>query len=281
MPVKHAARSAALLAATGLTLAVGGCGGASSDEQQVRETVTELGRALDRKDSKRACKLLTPRAEAQYTTLLGLFSGPSTCEDVLKDIERDDDEQWSDREIDDATVTVRGSLATMKGGRGAEPVGLREVDGGWRVDNILNPSLREQERGDPRLARGTDRQQIRATMRAANDAIAHGDHERTCSLMSYGAEAQIFVAAAFASLSESDGEGASDLTCAKALGMIDARARKDVAGGLATELPSGREIAAARIVIGGPRASVRLPGRPADRMIRIDGRWLIDADISE
>src|SRR5688572_19359395 len=115
----------ALLSACLLALVAGGCG--ASDEEQVRERVGELSQALDDKDGKRACELLSPYAEAQYIAILGLFGGESRCEKLLADLDRDEEERASAKEIERAKVRIRGDVALVAG-KGMESIGLRKID---------------------------------------------------------------------------------------------------------------------------------------------------------
>ena len=264
----------ALLSACLLALVAGGCG--ASDEERVRESVGDLNRALDEKDGERACGLLSPYAEAQYTAILGLFGGERRCAKLVADLERDADDRVSKGELERAKVRIRGDLALVSG-KGMDAIGLRRIDGEWQVDNILNPSLRARTHGDPRLSRGTDVQQIRATVRTVSRAFAEEDYGRVCGLLSPGAEAQMLMAAAFASLGQATAETAP--SCAQAWRAVSAAS--DEAGVLGSRVPSDDEIAAAPITIRGNRATVKPAGTPPQELVRFDGRWLIGASADE
>ena len=251
-------RGVALVAVCLLALGAGGCG--ASDEEQIRDAVADLSRAVDKKDAGRACEVLSFRAEAQFAGFASVFSGATTCEEVMKAGEPDDEQRLTPKAIEQAKVTIRDDLALLRARKDEGAVGLRNIDGEWRVDNILNPSLREEVRGDPRLARGTHEQQIRATMLATADAFAREDHARACRLMSYTVEAQLYIAAAFASLAVADSD-ASTFSCPQALRRLTSLADRDKrAGSLAADLPSRAQLLRARISIRGTRATVRAAG---------------------
>ena len=260
--------------------AISGCG--SSDEQQIRDTVSALERSLDKQDAGRACELLTARAEAQYATIAGLFVPRDGCADAVRNVERSDDQKLSQRSIDTAKVSIRDDLAILGVGRKDRRVGLRRVDGDWQVDNVLNPNLRDEQRGEASLARGSDEQQIRATMLAASMAVVQRQYARVCNLMSYGAEAQVFIGAAFASVADpAAAKDGSQFSCADALRVLRTLADDALPAGLATARLSREDVDAASVSIHGPRATVRIPGGSAGAMVRIDGRWLVDSDAAK
>lgn len=267
-----------LVAATGL----GACG--TSDEDQVREAVSDFTRALEDKETERACELTTARAEAQLTSFLRAFGATGDCAQILKRLDEDGDGRLSQRAIDAARVAIRDDLATLTPRRADEAVGLRDVDDEWRIDNVFNPSLREQpRRGDPRLARGSDEQQIRATLDAFGAAIGRKDYERLCLLVSEAAEAQIFMASAFASLVDEKSGGARskkvDYSCTTAMRTIDALVDDEDA--FLEDVPTRAQLRSAQVSVRDSRATVEIADGEPTAMIRVDGRWLIDADYDE
>jgi hypothetical protein len=269
------------IAAVGLTA----CG--SSDAEQIRATVNNWNAALEKKDAAHVCDLLGPRAEAQFTTLMSAFGGPHACVDLVKRLDPSDDEDRLTRgEVTSATVAVRGDLATLTPKGADQRIGLRRIDDDWRIDDLLHPSLRERSRGDTQLARGSDQQQIRATATAVSQALADEDFKRACQLMSYGAEAQIILAGSFASMFGTDGgggaNGQSPPSCAGAMHTIVALAEdSDDGGTFLADLPTRAQVKAATIVVRGSHATIAVPGQPPNPMVRIDGRWLVDAEVTE
>ena len=192
---------AVVAAALALTTPVlSACG--ASDEEQIRETVSEFMRSLgDKKQSERTCELMTARAEAQVTTFLRGLAGATSCESVLARTEEDDDsraERLTQRAIDGAKVRINDDLAILSPRRD-EPVGLQRIDGDWRIDNIFNPRLQRAERGDSKLAVGSDERQIRAALAAIDAAVARRNYARACRFLSDAAEAQLLLGAAFVS----------------------------------------------------------------------------------
>lgn len=262
-------------------LALGGCG--KSDEEQIRSAVRDLGRALEKKDGERACELLGPNAQAQYIAILSGFSRARGCAELVRRSEPDEENVASARrQVTNAKVTVRGDHAMLAGSRDEGPIGLRKIDGDGRIEDLLTPSLDEAPRGEKALTRSSDEQQIRATAMAATDALGRKDFERLCRLMSPGAEAQIIVGGAFASMfSGSDDEGPSALSCSRMLRDLTKLAGNDSDRGLLDLLPSRDEVGQARIVIRDAKATIDGPGKPSMAMIRLDGRWLLDADIEK
>ena len=58
-----------------------------------------------------------------------------------------DDEQPKPREIDKAALKIRDDRAVLT--LDEQPMGLRKVDGTWRIDNIFNGTLDEKPRQLP------------------------------------------------------------------------------------------------------------------------------------
>ena len=271
----------AFLALAVVTVALAGCG--KSDEEQIRSVVTDLGRSFEKKDGRRACQLLGPNAEAQYVAMLSGFSRARGCADLVRRSDPEDEAVTSARrQVNNAKITVRGDLAMLAGGADAGPVGLRKIDGDWRVDDLLTPSLDEPPRGEKALTRGSDEQQIRATARAGAEALGRKDFDRLCRLMSPGAEAQIIMGGAFASMFSGSGDEApSTLSCSRMLRDVTKLAGDDGDRGFLDLLPSRGEVGRARIVIRDSNATIDVPGTPPTAMIRLDGRWLFDAEIEK
>ena len=253
----------------GATLAIAGCG--TSDEEEIRGVVTEFMR-LGPKDAARECELLTPRAVAQLTA----FVGGEDCEKALRKVEQSD-ERPTPAEVDKATLKIRADRAVLS--LDGMPMGLRKVDGDWRVDNMFNGTLDEEPRQFPAaLSRGSDEQQVRATVKALGAAYRKRDFQRACDLFSYGAEAQLFIGLAFASFAdtEANDKPPADPSCE----WVHRKLERLVGdkGAFADELPSAARIDAARVSIRGDRATLHLPGDDAAALIRQDGHWLVGAD---
>jgi hypothetical protein len=211
------------------------------------------------------------------------FTRARGCVAIVKQTDPDDEgTSLTGLEMKQAKVKVRGDLALLVGRGDDGNIGLRKIDGDWRVDDMLTPSLDQQRRGETRLTRGSDEQQIRATAAAANDALSQKDYKRFCNLMSPGAEAQVMLGGAFAAMFSSAKEP-SEISCATLMRTVARLADddRDVDGGLAGDLPSRAEMRLARITIRGSHATIDVPGDSPAPMIRVDGRWLVDAEIDE
>lgn len=260
--------SAATLLA-GAALSVGGCG--ASDEEEIRAVTKEFMR-LGAKDADRACELITARAQAQLT----VFVGNGECEEVLKEVEQSD-EQAKPSEVDKAALKIRDDRAVLRIDK--QSLGLRKVDGKWRVDNLFNGKLVEEPRHFPAaLSRGPDEQQVRASMKALGAAYRKRDYERACDLLSYGAEAQLFVGLAFASFADTDAgdEPPADISCEWVHRKLERILGEKAAFG--DEAPSAAQIDAAKVSVRDDHATVRLAADDSRRMIRQDGHWLVDAE---
>jgi ketosteroid isomerase-like protein len=124
---------AALLSATVLA----GCGGGPSDDQQVRQTLTDFVQATAHKDFKRMCdQLLAPRLVAQLQQI-GL-----PCEQALQKGLGD----VRDPHLTIGRVTVNGDSATAQirtSAAGQAPsqdtIDLTKVDGRWRILSLGRP----------------------------------------------------------------------------------------------------------------------------------------------
>lgn len=260
-----------------LALGAGACGG--SDEQDIRAAARGWV-TLGNKDAKRQCEQMTPRAQAQITGLMGSFSGGGSCVEVLSKTESGDDRPTA-KDVDKAKLAIRGEFAVLSlPGEGDQNMGLRKVDGEWKIDNMINPSLTERPRRvDPQLSKGSDEQQLRATYQAVSTALAAGDYERGCALFSYGAEAQLLVGRLFASFGDTEQQHAPDLTCAASF-----RAIAKLADGQDDDLafpdspPSAAKLAAAEVTVHGSRATVRVQGKDPEDFVREEGHWRVAPD---
>ena len=269
-------------AAVGLILALSGCG--RSDEEQIRTVLSDVSAAFDKRDPK-ACGLLTPRATAQFVGFVGAFAKTDDCERLVAKLEPDTDVDVLEN-IRAGKITIRGNVAILtskpKKGEADPGIGLRKIDGDWKIDNMLNPSFAERPRGLAQLTKGSDEQQIRATIAAANTALTNRDYKRMCNLLSYGAEAQVLIGAALASIAEPDVEEPdAAMTCASAWRALESLTTETDDKGFASEIPTLAQMRAARVVVRGDRATVTGRGLDATRMLRLNGRWLIDADSQE
>ena len=249
--IHHLLKAVVLAAAT---LALAGCG--TSDEEEIRGVVTEFMR-LGPKDAARECELLTPRAVAQMTA----FVGGEDCEKALSKLEQDD-EQPTPAEIDKAALRIRADRAVLN--LDGMRMGLRKVDGDWQVDNMFNGKLDEAPRHFPaELSRGSDEQQVRSTLKALGAAYRKRDFARACDLFSYGAEAQLFIGLAFASLADTEGGRRAAGGSVVRVGASQARADHRRQARFADELPSAARIDAAKVSIRGDHATVHLAGDDA------------------
>jgi hypothetical protein len=264
----------AVFAAAVFSLSAGGCG--ESDEDRVRTAIGDFAQSFNGKEPERVCGLMTPRAEAQLRAFIDIFQTTGRCVKVLEGVEPSGDSGLAPRLVANAAVAVRGDLATVKPHGDHAAIGLREVDGEWRVDTFFDASLREPpKRGEARLARGSDERQIRATTKARGEAMRRKDYRRLCNLMSYSGEAQFLVGAASVSFSGVGGPFTWDFSCAQAIRKIVAFNHGRVR---APRLPSSARIAAARVSIRGAKATIKPHRARSTAMVRLDGRWLIEAD---
>jgi hypothetical protein len=317
----HPPRRHLLTAAFALALlapALAACGGDARDAGDAASVAQDLGSALH-DHSKRTCTLMTPRAQAQVTTMLTPFGDGNNCVGLVGYIDVE--------EPTVADIQVRGDLAVAKLTYKDLPsslivrpgaYGLRRIDGRWRVDNILDATLDAARatrktgpaapdvRRRPALVRGDDVAQVRATLAAAREDHDRGAYRRFCSLLSDRADAQVLTDVALAlgrfSLGFEDyeptgscaerlealaaapphGAGSSDPASVRPLRITDQSSP------FALALPSAKRVAAARVSIVGNRASVRIPGAAISpstgwsphvkRLVKVDGRWLVDAD---
>lgn len=262
-----------------LALGAGACGG--SDEEDVRATLKEWVDLDQKKDPERTCELMTPRAQAQLVGMLGSFAKADSCREVMRKSDPDED-QYSAGEVKKSKIAIRGDLAVVSvAGDEEQRIGMRKVDGEWRLDNMINPSLKKRSRRiDPRLSKGGDEQQLRATYMEVSEAFAAKDYERGCRLFSYGAEAQVLFGSMFvAALSdEKSDDKMPDLSCAASIRALSKLGEADDAMGFASKVPSAAELARADIAIRGERATVSIPGEEPGRFVREEGHWLVAAD---
>ena len=263
---------ASTCAAIGMAaLAIAGCG--ASDEEQIRAVAKEFLRLDVQENAERVCELMTPRAEAQSTAIVG----GGECVRALRKTESSDDPPPSPAAVDKASLKLRDDRAVLVlEGRG---MGLRKVDGDWRLDNMFNPSLDERPRRlDPRLATGSDEQQVRATLKALSAAYAKRDYQRACDLYGWGAEVMLFMGLAFASIMDTaaSDKAPDDLSCVWVHREVSRIAGDDdlFAG---NAIPATR-IDAAKVSIRGDRATVPIAGEDTQRLIRQEGHWLMDVE---
>ena len=278
-------RTCSLTAAT-LALALGACGGGSggsagSDPDDARATAKEWVALNPNRDAKRACDLMTARAQSQFTGLLASFTGGDGCVEALSRTEPNEDRPTA-RDIERARLRIRGDRALLSiGGANGQPLGMRKVDGDWRVDDIINPTLTERPRRiDAQLTQGSDEQQLRATYKAVSEAFAAQDYERGCELFGYGAEAQLMVGRLFASLADSEvAVKLTDASCAasyRALAKLAAKQGEDF--DFATRVPSAAKLAAAKVSIDDERATVTVAGEDRQDFVHEEGYWLVAPD---
>lgn len=257
-------------------LALGACG--SSDEDDIRALTTDVQRLQQDKRPDAACALMTRRAQAQAAAFAGTFGEGGGCADLVSDPE-EAAELPTARDVEKAKVAIRGDRAVLTfRKRDLGVLGYRKVDGEWRVDNLMNPRLDELPRRlDPALAKGTDDSQVRATYQASARAFARSDRRRACDLLSYEAEAQLLVAAAFSLFAAPESEqDPAQLSCARAVQRIEQLAGDERPFG--NHVPRAAELAAARVSVRGDRATIRVRGEAPQAFVRSDGRWLIAAD---
>lgn len=266
--------------------ALGSCG--SSDDDEIREVSKAFLRALSHKDGDRACGLMTARASVQLRAQFAFNEDAAgNCENIVRNTRPMLRARVA--AVATATLSVRHDLAVLRFdadpdplrlGR-VDPLGLRRVDGSWRVDNLLNPSVHETpRRRDPLLTKGSDATQIRALLNALADASRKRDLQRVCDLISPSVEAPLLLNVIFVTLFTDPQHDFSDFSCAASSKQVGGMARKfDRVFGRVFELgPVGPRHGTPKVSIRGDRATVVRAGRFRNSVIKLDGRWLLDAD---
>jgi hypothetical protein len=258
--------------------ALGSCG--TSDEDEIRDVSRVFLGALSHKDGHRACELMTTRASVQLRAGFAVFQDATgNCENIVSNT-RPDGTRAPAAAVGKARLTVRDDRAVLRFRGDKDPLGLRRVDGSWRVDNVLNPRVDETpRRRDPSLTKGSDATQIRATVSALDGAFSKRDYRRVCDLISPGVEAPLLISVIFIRvLTDRD---PSDVSCAAAFKQLEQTAERR---GMARRFDRLFELGPVRsrhdtpkVSIRGDRATVRA-GRFTNHVIKLDGRWLLDAD---
>jgi hypothetical protein len=121
-------------AAVALALAAAGCGGSKSDEEQVRDTVTELARATEAKDYQALCdRILAPKL-IEEVRRVGL-----PCEVALQQALG----EVKEPRLTIGRITVDGERAKAEvrtSAEGQKPsqdvVELQRVDENWRISAL-------------------------------------------------------------------------------------------------------------------------------------------------
>jgi hypothetical protein len=258
---------------------LGNCG--SDDETEIRDVSKLFLRALSHKDGERACELMTMRASVQLRASFAQWQDATgNCENIVRNT-RPDLSRASAAAVGKARLTVRGDRAVLRFRGDPGPLGFRRAGDSWRVDNLLNPRVDETpRRRDPSLTRGSDVAQIRATTNALHRAFTKRDHRRICDLIGPGVEAPLLINVLFVrAIADPDGDP-SDVTCAVAFKQIEQIAQRR---GMVRSLRRVFEGSFVRplhgnstVTIRGERATLRV-GRFTRNLIKLDGRWLLDA----
>lgn len=122
------------LAAALATVVVAGCGGGSSDEDQVRDVVTSFVQAGKDRDAAEACSLLA----ADQVKAVERLGGGGDCAQVLGGFFAEANAAGTDVEIQD--VRVQGDRATVDAtvkaaGSSPQPESILVVkeDGEWKI----------------------------------------------------------------------------------------------------------------------------------------------------
>jgi hypothetical protein len=258
--------------------ALGSCG--SSDEDEIRDVSKVFLGALSHKDGGRACELMTTRASVQLRASFAAFQDATgNCENIVSNT-RPDGTRAHAAAVGKARLTVRDDRAVLRFRGDADPLGLRRVDDSWRVDNLLNPRVDETpRRPDPLMTKGSDATQIRATLSALDGAFSTRDYRRVCDLISPGVEAPLLINVIF--IRAFTDRDPSDVSCAAAFKQLEQAAERR---GMARRFDRLFELGPVRSRRGTPKVSIRddgatvRAGRFTNHMIKLDGRWLLDAD---
>jgi hypothetical protein len=112
-------------------LALAGCGGGSEDEDAVKQTISDFSGAMEEKDTKTACSLLTERAKGQLAELGKQLSADS-CEKTLSIVIANDDEFATSFGDEAKNVEVTGGNAKAEVGDTTATL-IKEGEG-WKID---------------------------------------------------------------------------------------------------------------------------------------------------
>jgi ketosteroid isomerase-like protein len=133
------AAAAAVAAILLLAAALGGCGG-ESDPDAARKAVSDFSKAFAAGDGDRACKLLTPDAQAEFVKRVKALTKASDCPAALRRVSQAAGSQVTGafRTAKVSDVQVKGSSATAKltAGKATTTVGLAKSDGKWRLTGV-------------------------------------------------------------------------------------------------------------------------------------------------
>lgn len=261
-------------AVAGAALAAGACKDADEDVASgpALDAAKAYERAIDGDRPRRACDLMTPRAAAQLAAAIDVVD----CEEALSGADLDF-EPHTPAEFARASVTTGEDRVVIAVGDKGDRIGLRKAGGDWLVDNVVNALDEQPRRPDPRLTKGSDAQQVVATVNALMAALDRRDHERACALYGPRAEAQFVIGLGF-HLAFKNVKPPERVTCTTALRrLVTLSGENDP-----FEQPGSLtgEIDASQVSIRGDRATVEHQGFDALELIRQDGRWLVDGGMS-
>ena len=265
------------VAVLALALSAGACGDSNQDE--VRAAALAATEAFERTISgdrqRQACELMTPRAAAQLAAIVDADDCTAALSGRDMDFAR-----HSAAEFAKASVEVREDRVVIAIGGLGERVGLRRIGGEWLVDNIVIAIDGQPGKPDPRLAQGSEVQQVQATVNALSAALDGRDHERACTLFSHGAEAQIVVGAGGAESGAAlvDRQQQEPVTCASALRTLVKHSGEE--DPFAHDGRPLDRIDAAQVSVRGGHATVDIGGLDAQELIRQDGRWVVDGGLT-
>lgn len=135
----HRGKVLAVTAAVAASL--GGCGG-PTDEEQIRETVSELVAAYASKDGAKACSLMTPATQRRIQASAGLLKGKD-CGATLTNIASlpTGELARSIRNFRAGKIVVDGDEAGVviePSSPGTKPTRMIKVDGKWYVDGSVS-----------------------------------------------------------------------------------------------------------------------------------------------
>jgi hypothetical protein len=115
-----------------------GCGDEEkerSEPDQVTAAAAEYAHAFGNGDGDRACSLLTPAAQKEFTERVSTLVGTSDCPEAIEKLQAAAGPNvtgpFQEAKASDPEVTGDTATVTLTAGTGTEEVKLERVDGEW------------------------------------------------------------------------------------------------------------------------------------------------------
>jgi hypothetical protein len=134
-------RSSVLVSPLLAVALVAGCGGGSSDEESVKESVRTYLSAFADGDGDRACDQLTGEAQRHAVDALRQqvpeFNATS-CPDAIEAVSENigEDEKSGLRDVEFQSVTIDGDRATARPVNATTDAELTKTDAGWLITSL-------------------------------------------------------------------------------------------------------------------------------------------------